>query len=230
MENFIQNELFLEASLFMFQTILRADQSTVQSCHLLGVTVFRNWIVTTALLMKPRGLFFQQIIHPVDQTQQRSHFCVLSYHLCSPWWRVVAVDTAAQISTLSDDWAFWCPANVHVNMLHGLWSAIQPYYGGNDSQYAVCSVFGASSFLIAQGDWWLLFRHAWVRSVLLVLSPTGCRDLSGLWTEKVCWESSVLCPVTLEIELVRCPWRLWQLLHTRSIAYYIVSGPVTRSG
>lgn len=107
--------------------------------------------------------------------------------------------------------AFRCPANVHVNTLHVLWSAIQPCYGGNDSQYVICSVFRARSFLLAQRqkDWWLLFRHARVHSVLLVLSSTGCRDLSGLWTERVCWDSSVLCPITLEIESVRCLWRFF---------------------
>lgn len=53
------------------------------------------------------------------------------------------------------------------------------------------------------------FSMSGFRSVILASSPTGCRDLSGLWRERMCGDSSVLCPVTLEIESVRCPGRFF---------------------
>lgn len=48
MENFTQNKLPLEAPLFMFQTILSAVHSTVQSCHLLGIKLSEteSWLQT----------------------------------------------------------------------------------------------------------------------------------------------------------------------------------------
>lgn len=108
MENFIRNELFLEASLFMFQTILSAVHSTVQSCHLLGVTLFRNWNRDYSLTNETTRPVFSANNSPSwSDTTEKPFMCLLLPPLfpmmkssccwyCSPnlnlvWWLSILV-------------------------------------------------------------------------------------------------------------------------------------------
>lgn len=213
----------------MFQTILSAVHSAMQSCHLLWIKLFRNRSMITALLKKPWNFFFQQIFHPVDQPGQRSLFCVFSFHLCSSWPSTLLLTLSPALILL-----WWL--NLSASCRRMCWHSAQSLVCTTALPWwkclALCHLLCFQCQLpsdSAEAERLMALVQAYVSPQC---APTGSRGLPGLWTERVCWDSSVLWRIALGIQTVRHLWRVFVAAYAyqKHCLHTYTGGPGTKSG